>query len=244
VIPVHLFGQAADLDALTAVARRYGLRILEDVAQAAGGSLGGRKLGTLGDAGAFSFFPTKNLGAFGDGGMLATDDDAVAALARKLRTHGGLAKYQNEVVGYNSRLDEIQAAVLRVKLPGLDESNRQRRQVAARYTTRLRGTPGLCLPVERPGACHVYHQYTVRIGDGRRDEIHRHLAEDGITTMVYYPVPIHRLPVYADAAPVELPCAEQAAREVLSLPMWPALPVHLQGLVISCLAARLGSAGE
>jgi dTDP-4-amino-4,6-dideoxygalactose transaminase len=241
VIPVHLFGQAADLDRLGALAHRHGLRVLEDVAQAAGALLHGRRLGTFGDAGAFSFFPTKNLGAFGDGGLLVTDDDDLAAVARMLRTHGGVAKYRNELVGYNSRLDELQAAVLRVKLPGLDRSNQRRREVAARYAARLRGIPGLGLPVERPGACHVYHQYTVRIGGGRRDELRRHLAEDGIATMVYYPVPIHRLPVYAHRAVAGLPHAEQAADEVLSLPMWPDLPRHLQGLVISCLAARLGS---
>jgi dTDP-4-amino-4,6-dideoxygalactose transaminase len=244
LIPVHLFGQAADMDRLTGLARRHGLRILEDVAQAAGAALHGRRLGTLGDAGAFSFFPTKNLGAFGDGGLLVTDDDDLAAVARMLRTHGSAEKYRNELVGYNSRLDEVQAAVLRVKLPGLDEANRRRRAVAARYSARLRGIPGLGLPGERPDSWHVYHQYTVRIGGGRRDEVRRHLAEDGIATMVYYPVPIHRLPVYADHAVATLPEAERAAGEVLSLPMWPDLPRHLQGLVISCVAARLGSTGR
>ncbi|HEV7824619.1 MAG TPA: DegT/DnrJ/EryC1/StrS family aminotransferase [Mycobacteriales bacterium] len=244
VIPVHLFGHAADLDRLVPLARRYGLHVLEDVAQAAGAELHGRKLGSIGTAGAFSFFPTKNLGGFGDGGLLATDDGDLAALARMLRTHGSAVKYQNELVGYNSRLDEVQAAVLRVKLPRLDEANRARRVAAARYHDRLRDAPDLVLPSETPGAVHVYHQYTVRIRGERRDEIRRHLHEDGIATMVYYPVPIHRLPVYRDLACGPLPQAELAAREVLSLPMWPGIPVRVQGMVISCLAARLGSAWE
>jgi dTDP-4-amino-4,6-dideoxygalactose transaminase len=241
ILPVHLFGHAADLERLAAIARRHGLRLLEDVAQAAGGSFAGQRLGTIGDAGAFSFFPTKNLGAFGDGGLLVTGDDEIAAMARMLRTHGSVRKYENCHVGYNSRLDELQAAVLRVKLPGLDAANADRRAVAARYTARLRGVAGLTLPSERPGATHVYHQYTVRVAGGRRDAIRRRLEEDGVATMVYYPIPIHRLPVYAGLAVGPLPHAEQAAREVLSLPMWPSLPVHGQGLVISCLAARLGS---
>lgn len=227
IIPVHLYGQAAEMEPILAIANRYGLKVLEDVAQAFGGEYRGRQLGTLGEAGALSFFPSKNLGAFGDGGMLVTNEERVADLARMLRVHGAKKKYYNEMIGCNSRLDELQAAILRVKLKRIDEWNEARRQVAQRYRVLLQEVPGIVLPYETPQAKHVYHQYTIRVLNGRRDEVQRRLAEKGISTMVYYPVPLHRLPVYAGLN-LHLPEAERAAREVLSLPIWPTMPASLQ----------------
>jgi dTDP-4-amino-4,6-dideoxygalactose transaminase len=220
IIPVHLFGQAADMEKITAIAKKHDLLVLEDTAQAFGGDYGGRKLGTLGQVGAFSFFPTKNLGAYGDGGMMVTDDDGMAETAQMLRKHGAKKKYHNELLGYNSRLDTLQAAILRVKLPYVAEWNRARQQVARRYNELLAEIPGVVTPVDATGGNHVYHQYTVCILDGRRDEIKAKLAEAGIQTMVYYPIPVHKLPVYADSN-VTLPKTEKAAQEVLSLPIWP-----------------------
>ncbi|HLE97193.1 MAG TPA: DegT/DnrJ/EryC1/StrS family aminotransferase [Candidatus Thermoplasmatota archaeon] len=223
VIPVHLYGQTADMDPLLDLAREKGLKIVEDVAQAFGAKHKGRQAGTLGDAGAFSFFPTKNLGCYGDGGMVTTADDAVATSIRKLRTHGSLKKYHNEEIGYNSRLDEVQAAILRVKLPKVDAWNEARRRVAKAYDTGLAGLPGVTTPKVAPWGTHVFHQYTLRVDGARRDGLQARLADAGVSTMVYYPVPMHRLPVYAKGAP-HLPVSEAAAAEVLSLPMWPGMP--------------------
>jgi len=222
IVPVHLYGQAADMDPILAVAKEHGLKVLEDTAQAFGGEYRGRKLGAIGDAGAFSFFPTKNLGGFGDGGLLATDDDGVAEMARMLRAHGAKKKYQNELLGYNSRLDALQAAVLRVKLRHIDAFNEARRNLARTYTARLAELEGVTPPYEDPYGMHVYHQYTVRIADGRRDAVAAGLAERGVGTMIYYPTPVHRLPVY-DRPEGCCPLAEAAADEVLSLPMGPRL---------------------
>jgi dTDP-4-amino-4,6-dideoxygalactose transaminase len=219
ILPVHLYGLPAEMDPILEIARSHGLKVLEDCAQAFGATYKGKKVGTLGDAGAFSFFPTKNLGGFGDGGLIATDSYKVAEKARMLRVHGSRRKYYNEAVGYNSRLDALQAALLRVKLPRVDTWNEARRQVALRYNELLSDIPGLVLPGVSPG--HVFHQYTVRI-PGRRDEVQRALEAQGIGTMVYYPVPLHRLPVYAHIG-LSLPQAERASEEVLSLPMGPAL---------------------
>lgn len=233
VIPVHLYGQAAEMDAIVAVAERYGLKIVEDVAQAMGGRYKGRLLGTIGDIGALSFFPTKTLGGFGDGGMIITNDDDVAALARMLRAHGSKKKYYNEMVGYNSRLDEVQAALLRIKLRRLDKANEQRRAAAARYRQLLGDLDGIALPIESPNAYHVYHQYTIRVKARERDELREALAEAGIGTMVYYPVPVHKLPVYKGEAvgSSALPEAENAARQVLSLPIWAGIDVQRQNRV-------------
>lgn len=251
VIPVHLFGRPVDWEALSDVASRHGLRVLEDCAQsigatAAGGNDGAatspRRTGALGDAGAFSFYPTKNLGGFGDGGLLTIDDDGVAETARMLRTHGERSRYRNEMIGYNSRLDALQAALLRVKLRRLDAFNSARRAAARRYGELLAdlGAAGvLTTPAVTEG--HVFHQYTVRIQGGRRDEVRERLDEAGIGTMVYYPIPCHRLPVYAEAyADVSLPVAEAAADEVLSLPIWPAIEAATQERVAAALADALG----
>ena len=222
IVPVHLYGQAADMDPILTIAKEHDLKVLEDTAQAFGGAYRGRKLGAIGDAGAFSFFPTKNLGGFGDGGLLATNDDGVAEAARMLRAHGAKRKYQNEVLGYNSRLDALQAAILRVKLRHIDAFNEARRDLARAYTSPLAELEGVTPPYEAPYGVHVYHQYTVRIAGSRRDAVAAGLAERGVGTMVYYPTPVHRLPVYDQPAGC-CPMAEAAAAEVLSLPMGPRL---------------------
>jgi len=236
IIPVHLFGHSADLDAIRRVAKPHGLRILEDTAQGFGGRYRGQMLGTFGEMGAFSFFPTKNLGAYGDAGMLATNDDALAETARLLRAHGSKRKYFNEVAGYNSRLDALQAAILRVKLPHVPSWNAARREAAGRYTQLLQGAPGIVTPKCAEYAEHAYHQYTIRVGGGRRDEVQRRLAARGVASMVYYPVPLHRLPIYLSAG-LSLPRAEEAAREVLSLPLWPAISAEVQAEVVAALRA-------
>lgn len=225
LLPVHLFGRPAEMDRIMDIARAHGLIVIEDAAQAFGAETGGRKAGTIGHAGCYSFFPSKNLGAYGDGGMLATDDPALAETAAMLRTHGSKRKYYNERIGFNSRLDELQAAILRVKLPHVDAWNEQRRLAAARYGELLHGLDGLILPEECAGDVkHVYHQYTIRVLNGKRDELKAALAAAGISTIVYYPLPVHKLPVYAaDSGGTPLPMAEQLSQEVLSLPIGPHL---------------------
>ena len=235
ILPVHLYGLPAEMDPILEIARSHGLKVLEDCAQAFGATYKGKKVGTLGDAGGFSFFPTKNLGGFGDGGLIVTNSDEVADLARMLRAHGSRRKYYNERVGYNSRLDALQAAFLRVKLRHVDAWNEARRQVASRYNELLAGLSGLVLPEVSPG--HVFHQYTVRVLGGR-NRVAEALAREGVGTMVYYPVPLHRLPVYAHMG-AALPEAERAAREVLSLPIGPHLNPSSQEGVSEALKAFL-----
>lgn len=232
LLPVHLFGRPCAMDRLLALARAHDLKLVEDCAQAFGATWRGRRVGSFGACGCFSFFPTKNLSAFGDGGLLTTDDEALAAQARMLRAHGSRRKYHNEAVGYNSRLDELQAALLRVKLPHIDRWNAQRRAVAQAYHALLAGHPGLELPPVVDG--HVFHQFTVRVRNGRRDQVQAALEATGVQTMVYYPVPVHRLKLYQEShAGVSCPVAEQAAGEVLSLPIWPELD-DLAG-IMACL---------
>ena len=238
ILPVHLFGHGADMTSILALAEKYDILILEDVAQALGGKYRGRKLGTIGDVGAFSFFPSKNLGACGDGGLITTNDSNVAELARMLRVHGAKEKYRNEVVGYNSRLDELQAAILRVKLPSLDQWNVQRRRIAERYNELLEDLPDIATPIEAAYAEHVYHQYTVRIMNQRRDEIKEKLSKAHISTTIYYPIPVHALPVYSDLQ-FDLPQAWKAASEVLSLPFWPQISRTVQDRVADSLREAL-----
>lgn len=242
IIPVHLFGHAAAMHEICELAKRYRLAVLEDGAQAFGARLDGRFVGTLGDAGAFSFFPTKNLSAYGDGGLLVTDRDEVAELARRLRMHGTFARDDHREVGYNSRLDEIHAAILRLKLRHIEAWNAQRRQVAAWYAERLRGVEGVRLPVERAGAYHVYGQYTVRIGQGRRDAVFQHLEQRGIRCGIYYRRPLHVQPVFRGTPP-SLPHAEAAADEVLSLPIWPGMEEHVVDRVTAALQEALAAVG-
>ncbi len=223
VIPVHLYGHPADLDPILEVARRAGVRVIEDCAQAHGATYRGRPVGTWGDLGCFSFYPTKNLGALGDGGAVVGCDLALIERVRLLREYGwaAQARYVSQVKGLNSRLDELQAAVLRVKLRHLDSWNEARRALAARYQAWL--PPSVVRPIERPGCRHVYHLYVVRVPD--RDRVRARLQEMGIGTGIHYPVPIHRQPAYQDLAPPSggLAHTERLAGEILSLPMSPTL---------------------
>ncbi len=238
LLPVHLYGLAAEMDALSELAEKHGLKIIEDVAQAFGGSYKGKRLGSIGDAGCFSFYPTKNLGAYGDAGLIVTNNDEIAEVARVLRVHGARKNYYNEIIGYNSRLDELQAAILRVKLPYVDEWNEKRRRLAARYTELLAEVPGVITPKEKPLCHHVYHQYTLRFTGGKRDLVRERLTEAGIGSMIYYPVPIHQLPAYKGTSP-SLPVAEQLAAEVLSLPVWPGLPENTPEQVVKVIKEAL-----
>lgn len=236
ILPVHLFGQAAEMGRIKSLAEERAIAVVEDVAQAFGGEYRGRKLGTIGDAGAFSFFPSKNLGAYGDGGLITTDDDKIAEQARKLRAHGAKKKYHNETIGYNSRLDALQAAILRVKLAHVDEWNEGRRAAARCYGELLSDVSGVETPYEAPHVRHVYHQYTVRVQN--RDTVRKRLSEAGIATMIYYPVPVHLLPVYAGSG-YRLPATEASSREVLSLPIWPQISRRLQERIAGSLRAAL-----
>ncbi len=241
ILPVHLFGLAAEMQPLLELAKKHGLLILEDVAQGFGGEYQNKKLGALGKGGTFSFFPTKNLGAYGDGGLFVTDDDAVAEKVRLLRVHGSKQRYHHEALGYASRLDELQAAILRIKLPHVDENNRLRRLAANRYREMLSGIVGVVTPPQATEKGHVYHQFTVRVTDGRRDELHRRLAESQIDSMVYYPIPVHRLKVYEQMNFPSLPVTESAANEVLSLPMWPNITAEIQWEVVAAIRSILGA---
>ena len=243
VVPVHLYGQMADMTAICEVARRYGLRVVEDCAQAHGAVLEGKKAGTFGDAAAFSFYPTKNLGALGDGGAVVTEDSAVEREVRLLREYGWQERYVSVVPGGNSRLDEIQAAVLRAKLPHLDGDNGARRALAALYDSRLRGG-GVDLPATAPGCGHVYHQYVIRTAG--RDALRARLRDMGIGTIVHYPVPVHLQPAYKGrrTGPGGLPNTESLAARILSLPMFPELSPDAAGTVASrVLQARADGDG-
>lgn len=223
VVPVHLYGQPAEIDEIMDIARRHHLYVIEDCAQAIGAEDDGRRVGSFGDVACFSFYPTKNLGAYGDGGMVTTDDAEIAERIDVLRRQGGKTKYYHEVLGFNSRLDEIQAALLRVKLRHLDDWQAGRRRVAAGYDELLGGLDDVVTPLVRPDVTHVYHQYTIRVP--RRDQLHEFLRERGIGTMIYYPLPLHLQGLYADLGYAEgsLPVSEKAGHEVLSLPMYPEL---------------------
>lgn len=234
VVAVHLYGQPADMDPLLEVARTRRIRVAEDAAQAHGARYKGRPVGSLGDAAAWSFYPAKNLGALGDAGAVTTNDPHVADRVQALRNYGSRRKYVNEVRGVNSRLDELQAAVLRVKLPRLEEWNERRRHVAARYLDGLRGT-ALKLPSAAPGFDPVWHLFVVR--SGARDRLQEHLAKHDVQTLIHYPIPPHRQAAYADLGyPVgAFPIAERIHRECLSLPIGPHLTDGQVGDVIDAV---------
>ena len=223
VIPVHLYGQAGDLEAIGASCARHGAALIEDCSQAHGATWAGRKLGTFGEAACFSLYPTKNLGALGDGGVIATDDPALAERLAALRQYGWRQHYVSDAVGVNSRLDEVQAAILRVKLPHLDAQNARRGAIAARYDAALAGGR-IAPPVRRAGAGHVFHQYVVRVAE--RAAVQAALRARGVGTGVHYPVPVHAQPAYRGRValgPAACRETERAAAEVLSLPMYPEL---------------------
>ena len=241
IVPVHLFGLPAEMDAINEAARRRGLAVIEDNAQAIGARYRGRRTGSLGDSAAISFYPTKNLGAYGDAGMLVTGSGEWAARVRVLRNHGQSGKYVSAEAGWNSRLDEIQAAVLRVKLRHLDEWQKARQAHAAMYDRCLAGVDGIRSPRVPAGLEHVYHQYTVWIAGERRDRVQAFLSERGIGSSVYYPVPFHLQPIYGSLGHKrgDFPVAEKAAEEVLSLPVYPELAAAQIERVVESLRASL-----
>lgn len=235
IIPVHLYGQPADMDPILEIAQARGLKVVEDNAQAFGSTYQGKKTGSIGDIGCLSFFPTKNLGAFGDGGMVVTNDPALAERMRLLRTHGWKKKYYSEEIGYNSRLDALQAAILQAKFPHIDDWNQKRRALAQRYSEQL-ASLGVTVPVECDWGKHVYHLYIIR--SARRAELQAFLKEKGIASEVYYPLPPHlstpcRKFGYKDG---DFPHAERASRETLALPLYPELTIEQQDEVIAVVS--------
>jgi dTDP-4-amino-4,6-dideoxygalactose transaminase len=238
ILPVHLYGQPADLDPILATARRHGLKVLEDAAQAHGARYRGRRIGCHGDLAAWSFYPGKNLGCFGDGGAVTTDDPELADRIRVLRNYGSREKYRNDVKGHNSRLDEIQAAVLRVKLRHLDAWNARRVRIAMRYLDAFSSRPGLLLPEVLPNVLPAWHLFVVALRD--RDLTQARLRELGVETLIHYPVPPHLSQAYAgDRRWPSLPITEQAARTHLSLPIGPHLDEGGQARVIEALLSCL-----
>ena len=247
IIPVHLYGQCAELDPIMEVAKRHGLTVIEDAAQAIGAEYRGRRAGSIGQIGCLSFYPTKNLGGFGDGGMLTTSDDQLADKLRLLRVHGMQPRYYHQVLGINSRLDSLQAAVLNVKLPHLNRWTELRQAHAARYTELFRShglENALTLPAALPERRHVWNQYIVRVAGGRRDALRAHLAQKKIGTEIYYPVPLHRQECfgYLGVRPGSLPETDRAAAETLALPIFPELAPGEQTLVVREIAAFFGAA--
>jgi dTDP-4-amino-4,6-dideoxygalactose transaminase len=233
IIPVHLYGQPADLDRIVDIAGHNNLRVIEDCSQAHGATYKGARVGSFGDIGCFSFYPTKNLGAIGDGGLLVTDDTPLAERARLLREYGWAERYVSNISGWNSRLDELQAAVLRVKLPHLDEDNAARARIAHRYADALSDC-GMILPTERAGSTHVFHLFVIR--SERRDELQTFLAEKGVGALVHYRVPVHWQPAYQERLPgrENLKNTETISAEILSLPIYPELD---EGQIDSVIAA-------
>jgi dTDP-4-amino-4,6-dideoxygalactose transaminase len=249
VVPVHLYGHCADMDAFAQIASDHKLAIVEDAAQAWGATWNGKNAGSIGDIACFSFYPTKNLSAAGDAGMVTTNDDRLAERTSMLRAHGSRVRYYHDEIGWNSRLDSVQAAVLGVKLKHIADWNRLRREKACRYhgllqksglghgnATEVSATAPIALLENRPEAQHVYHQYVVRAH--RRDELRQHLAEQGIGTEIYYPVPLHlqKCFEYLGNAKGSLPESERASREVLALPIFPELSEEEQQYVVSAVA--------
>jgi len=236
IIPVHLYGQSADMDPILELARAHKLRVIEDTAQAIGATYKGRKTASMGDVGCLSFFPSKNLGGYGDGGMVVTDSEEIAKQLRSLRAHGTTKKYFSVRQGWNSRLDELQAAILRVKLAHLDDWSTGRRARAAYYDRLLQDVPAIKRPKTEAGREHVFHQYTVRVP--RREVVSKFLNDRGIGNTVYYPVPIHLQPIYESMGykQGDLPETERACNEVLSLPIYPELTNSQVELVVAALA--------
>lgn len=234
VIPVHLFGLSADMNPLLEIARETGVAIVEDACQSAGAEYQQQKVGTFGTTGCFSFFPTKNLGGFGDGGMVITDNEALAEQIRMIRVHGSKERYRSDIIGRNLRLDALQAIVLDVKLKYLDQWNNRRREIAHFYNEKLKPLP-VTLPLEHPGYHSVYNQYTIRVEE--RDKLIPYLEDKGIGYSVYYPIPLHLQPCYAflGYAKGDFPESEKAAETVLSLPIFPELTQKQLNEVVQAL---------
>ena len=223
VMPVHLYGQTADMDPILEIARRHGLKVIEDACQSHGARCNGRRAGSLGDAAAFSFYPGKNLGAYGDGGAVTTSDAALAERIRAMRNYGSIRKYYHDTLGENSRLDTLQAAVLGVKLKVLDEGNAARRDAAARYTEQLASVGDLITPAVRKGSEHVFHLYVIQTG--RRDDLQRYLLEQGVECLIHYPVPVHLQRAYDSNHwnAGDFPLTGKLATRILSLPVFPGI---------------------
>ncbi len=256
IMPVHLYGQPAEMSIILEIANRHKLKIIEDCAQSFGArfitnsvvkhqpvekvsdlvNISGKHVGGIGDVGAFSFYPSKNLGAYGDGGMITTNNELVAKIARMLRVHGGKEMYKHEMFGYNSRLDSIQAAILRVKLKYIEKWNFERRKVAQRYNDLLEKIEGIKIPYISEG--HVFHQYTIRVLNEKRDYIKKILSENNIKTMIYYRTPQDLLPVFKQKFS-DCIISEQSSREVLSLPIWPELEFNKQKKVADIIRESL-----
>ena len=226
IVPVHLYGQCADMEPILKVAEKYSLAVIEDAAQSLSAEYtfkngAAKKAGTMATIGTTSFFPSKNLGCFGDGGALFTNDERLAEKIKMIGNHGQKIKYHHEVIGVNSRLDTLQAAILNVKIRHLDEYSRKRNEVAAYYDSFLSDVPGIVIPFRAPYSTHVFHQYTIKVENGRRDAFKEYLATEGIPTMIYYPVPLHFQKAYRRAGIDEgsFPVTEKLSKEVISLPI-------------------------
>lgn len=239
ILPVYLYGQAANMDQIMKIAKKHNLYVIEDCAQAIGAEYKGKKVGSFGDFGCFSFFPTKNLGAYGDGGMVTARTEELAEKVRILRAHGSKVKYYNDILGTNSRLDEIQAAILNVKFPHIDSWNNKRREVAHKYNDLVKDIPQIITPYELDDVKHVYHQYTIRVPN--RNKVQKNLSDNGVMTMIYYPVPLHKQKLHEQIAfrQNDLAVTEKLTGEVLSLPIFPEITYEEQKIVannlISCL---------
>lgn len=235
ILPVHLYGQPAEMSAIHRTAAAHGLRVIEDAAQAHGALYGGRRTGCLGSAAGFSFYPAKNLGAFGDAGAVVTSDEALAERVRLLRNYGSRRKYYNEVMGLNSRLDPLQAAFLRVKLKHLESWNVRRREIAEFYLQELKDTPGIALPSVIPEATHVWHLFV--ISHPQRDLLKQHLEESGIGTLIHYPVPPHLSQAYSHLGfgVGDFPVTERLAETVLSIPIGPHMDIAAAGIVVNSI---------
>ncbi len=237
IIPVHLYGQPCDMDIIMDIAKRHNLYVIEDCCQAIGAKYKGKTVGSFGDINCFSFYPTKNLGAMGDGGLCTTDSDALRDRLVALRNHGGAIRYYHDEIGVNSRLDEIQAAILRVKMNYINEWNDKRRKNAYFYNELFAGCAEIQTPKELADTHCVYHQYTVKVPE--RDAVHKYLGENGVGAMLYYPVPLHKQKVHAHLAPVSLPNTENNTTCVISLPMFPELTQDEQRTVAGKLIEAL-----
>lgn len=239
IMPVHLYGQPVDMDPIIEIAKKYNLFIVEDCAQAIGATYKGKKVGSLGDIGCFSFFPTKNLGTFGDGGMITTNSDYLAERMTSLRNHGSKVRYYHDEVGLNSRLDEIHAAILNVKFPHIDKWNSKRREVAYYYNELFKDIPEIQTPVELENTHCVYHQYTVKVPV--RDQLVEAIKEKGVMAMIYYPVPIHLQAAFKDAGfnQGSLPVTEDLTTKVMSLPMFPEITKEQQRQVAEAVKSSL-----
>jgi dTDP-4-amino-4,6-dideoxygalactose transaminase len=242
IMPVHLFGRPVNMTAIMAIARKHNLYVVEDCAQAVGATWEGQQVGSIGDVGCFSFYPTKNLGCCGDGGMLTTNNPELAQTSRVIKEHGSPQRYYHTTIGINSRMDAVQAAILRVKLPYLDKWNHLRHEAIDRYDQYLQHVDGIITPSHCPGS--VWNQYSIRFISADRDKIQAQIREQGVITITYYPVPLHLQEAYADLGhkPGDFPVSELVSKQVLSLPLFPEITDEQQQYVVNALKSALQGA--